>query len=83
MFTYFSTLWHQLQCPYPMEMLQEAYEHEQSADAIAYLDKWLPYLSEYNKMELFKQMSWDLWDFIEPGEYNDTLFEWLEANNPM
>ena len=76
-------LWMTLQCPPPMNLLWNSYEESTAEEAIAYLDKWLPYLCDYDKGELFSQMSYDLCFFLEPGDYNDQLFDWLTINNPL
>ena len=82
MFNYFKTLWHQLLCPSPEEILEYAYSLPNAEDSIAYFEEWLPWLSDYNKGELFKQMSFDLAFSFSSDTYSDKLFDWLLLKDP-
>ena len=82
MFTFMHNLWMTLQCPPPLTShMWNSYEEPTATKAIAYLDKWLPYLCDYDKGELFSQMSYDLAFEMELGDYNDQLFEWFMATD--
>ena len=80
---YFKTLWMTLQCPPYEVILADAYKCESADEAIEILNKWIPYLCDHDKKELYGLMSYDMAFYFDKNTWSDKLFAWLEESNPL